>query len=63
MQTKSKHAQRTLEVLLVVIVLALMCLLYRTAGYKMVVLNLLTRRSCWQRFSSAAIGEVLLSAS
>ena len=40
MAAKQKHAQRTLEVFLIVIVVALMCLLYRTAGYKMIVLNL-----------------------
>src|SRR3990172_6317736 len=40
MATKAKHAQVVLEIFLVLIVLALICLLYQTAGYKMVVLNL-----------------------
>jgi hypothetical protein len=38
--SKATHTQRTLEIFLVVIVVALMCLLHRTAGYKMIVLNL-----------------------
>jgi hypothetical protein len=40
MAAKAKHAQWTLEVFLIVIVVALVCLLHRTAGYKMIVLNL-----------------------
>lgn len=40
MATKAKQAQRTLEIFLIIIVVALMVLLHRTAGYKLVVLNL-----------------------
>ena len=40
MFTKSKSTERTVEVLLILIVATLTCLLYRTGGYKLVVLNL-----------------------
>ena len=40
MPAKTKHVQASLEICLVLIVLALICLLYRTTAHKMVVLNL-----------------------
>ena len=40
MLTKSDHVERTLEIILVLIVVALSCLLANVPGYKMVVLNL-----------------------
>lgn len=40
MHTKPNHVERTLEIILVLIVLALSCLLLNVPGYKMAVLNL-----------------------
>jgi hypothetical protein len=40
MAAKSKQSQRTLEIFLIVIVIALTALLHRTVGYKLIVLNL-----------------------